>query len=73
MHTAPRMGRLGIAFGLLAAAARTVSRAPAQVVTVAASDGGASLAWVDIKNDTTRSGIILRRGSGASLPGLIGR
>jgi hypothetical protein len=45
------MGRLGFAFALLAAA-WTVSRAPAQVVTVAASDGGASPAWVDIKNDT---------------------
>lgn len=42
---------MGIALGFLAVVG-AVSRAPAQVVTVAASDGGAATAWVEIKNDT---------------------
>jgi len=52
MNTAYCMGRMGIAFGLLAAAAvGTISRAPAQVINVAASDGGSAAHWAEIKND----------------------
>jgi hypothetical protein len=46
------MGRIGIACGLIAAAAiGMVSRAPAQVIAVAASDGGTAAHWTEIKND----------------------
>ena len=46
------MCRVGIACGLLAAAAvGTVCRAPAQVISVAASDVGTADHWTAIKND----------------------
>ena len=44
--------RLGIALGLFfAAAVGIVSRAPAQVITVADSDGASAAPWIEIKND----------------------
>ena len=52
MNTAICSHRLGIALGMFfATAAAIVSRAPAQVITVAGSDGGSAAPWVDIKND----------------------
>lgn len=53
MNTTLCMGRTRIALGLLAAAVvGIVSRAPAQVVAVAGSDGSAAAPWAEIKNDT---------------------